>query len=124
MCYNIIAIQKCAARHEGDSTWQANRTDIFRIIDGVLKEYSGSEASVVIPEGVKEIGDGAFEGCTSLASVSIPEGVKEIGDGAFEGCTSLTEINYEGTRKEWDSVNKGEDWNKGVPAKEVLFRKK
>ncbi|MGM9530736.1 leucine-rich repeat protein [Intestinibacter sp.] len=35
------------------------------------------------------IGDGAFEGCTSLSNITIPDSVTSIGDGAFEGCTSL-----------------------------------
>ena len=48
--------------------------------------------SVSIPEGVTQIGDNAFNGCTSLMSVSIPEGVTQIGDNAFNGCTSLTSV--------------------------------
>ena len=48
--------------------------------------------SVVIPEGVTEIGDNAFEDCSSLTSVTIPEGVTRIGDWAFKGCSSLTSV--------------------------------
>ena len=60
--------------------------------NGVLVEYHGNAANVVIPDGVKEIGWGAFCGCTSLKSITIPNSVTSIGDGAFCGCTSLTSI--------------------------------
>ena len=48
--------------------------------------------SVIVPDGVTEIGWHAFEGCTSLTSIDIPDSVTKIESGAFEGCTSLTSI--------------------------------
>ena len=48
--------------------------------------------SVVIPEGVTKIEYEAFRGCTGLTSVVIPDGVTEIGRAAFRGCTSLTSV--------------------------------
>ena len=54
--------------------------------------YCTGLTSIVIPEGVKEIGWGAFNGCTGLTSIVIPEGVTKIGGRAFHGCTSLTSI--------------------------------
>ena len=45
----------------------SNKNNDFDIEDGVLKMYHGNESSVVIPEGVTEIGQEAFSGCTSLA---------------------------------------------------------
>ncbi|MDR3597974.1 leucine-rich repeat protein [Clostridium sp.] len=42
-----------------------------------------SVTSVVIPWGVKNIGNGAFSDCHSLTSINIPATVTEIGDGAF-----------------------------------------
>ena len=70
---------------------------------------------LVIPDGVKNIGDMAFIGCDCLRSVSLPssvtnigwmafancrelevvkisDGVKSIGDSAFANCTTLLEI--------------------------------
>ena len=48
--------------------------------------------SVIIPEGVVEIGEDAFEYCDSLKRVVLPDGLKKIGVGAFENC-ALKEIN-------------------------------
>ncbi len=48
--------------------------------------------SVVIPDSVTVIGNGAFLNCTSLLSVTLGEGVEYIAVGAFAGCTSLEKI--------------------------------
>ena len=45
-----------------------------------------------IPDSVTEIGESAFEGCTSLASVIIPDSVTKIGYSAFRDCTSLKSV--------------------------------
>ncbi len=59
---------------------------------GVLTKYNGPGGDVVIPEGVKAIGERAFYGCKSLESVTIPEGVTKIGGFAFRGCTEMREV--------------------------------
>ena len=68
--------------------------DILNIENGVLEKCTDkSVTSVVIPEGVTEIGWYAFEGCTSLSSVALPEEFTEIGDRAFKGC-NISEISH------------------------------
>ena len=99
----------------------SNENNDFDIQDGVLRKFRGSETSAVIPEGVTEIGEKAFEGCTSLESVYISEGIKIICVDAFAGCTSLTEIYFGGSREQWEAVKKVQNWNKGVPAKDVII---
>lgn len=53
--------------------------------------------SIVIPQGVKEIPDNAFEYCNLLRSVTIPNGVERIGKSAFSDCWNITEINLPST---------------------------
>lgn len=48
--------------------------------------------SVVIPGSVEIIGTDAFRDCKKLKNVTLQEGVAAIGESAFEGCTSLTGI--------------------------------
>ena len=60
--------------------------------NGVLTKYHGDGGDVVIPEGITEIGEKAFENCISLMSVIIPEGVTKIGWDAFSGCSNLTSV--------------------------------
>ena len=54
------------------------------------KDFSIHE--VVIEEGLTEIGDMAFDGCTGLTFVTIPDSVTEIGALAFSNCTNLTSV--------------------------------
>lgn len=64
----------------------------FDIQDNVLEHYYGAADSLVIPDGVKEIGRYAFSNCRTLASITIPNGVTEIRRDAFGYCDSLKSI--------------------------------
>lgn len=58
----------------------------------------------IVPNGVKNIDGGAFDGCASLTSITVPNSVKNIGDGAFNGCKKLSDVNYSGTKKQWKKI--------------------
>ena len=51
-----------------------------------------SITSIIIPDCVESIGEGAFSGCSGLTSVTIPNSVESIGDYAFYGCTNLKTV--------------------------------
>lgn len=57
-----------------------------------LKKINEWMEQVSLPPLLTEIGDNAFEKCTSLKEVSIPSSVTEIGYYSFSGCISLTKI--------------------------------
>ena len=57
--------------------------------------YSGI-VSAVIPENVKEIGDGIFAQCDSLETASVNAGSAVFGKGIFEGCPSLKNASVSG----------------------------
>lgn len=71
----------------------------FIIEDGVLKRYVGN-TKIVIPEGVREIGERAFFSDHSVVSVTLPEGLERIGKNAFCMCGRLTSINIPKSVKE------------------------
>lgn len=47
---------------------------------------------ILLPTGIKRIGNRLFEYCKSLTEITIPRGVIEIGDSVFNGCISLKTI--------------------------------
>lgn len=99
---------------------------------------------VIIPNGIKKIGDDAFHGCNSLKNITIPNSVISIGNGAFSLCQLLTSItipnsvpsidayvfyecdqlkkfNYSGTMREWNNnVTKKDTWNYHSKFSEVI----
>ncbi len=64
------------------------------MIDGMLpwSEYSADIKTVIINNGVINIGSGAFSGCTALSEIIIPDSVEVIGGFAFSGCSKLRKI--------------------------------
>ncbi len=64
---------------------------VTKIGNGAFRDLEGLR-SIVIPSTVKEIGDYAFSGNPTLENVVIEEGVEEIGAFAFERCTALKTI--------------------------------
>ena len=53
--------------------------------------YTGIE-TLKVPEGVKKLGQAAFEGCTELRSAYIPDTVEEMGFLVFKGCSKLHSV--------------------------------
>lgn len=68
----------------------------FHIENGILIKYNGSSDRVIIPHGVRAIGDQAFADCTSLTQIEIPDTVTEIGNYAFYRCSALGGITIPG----------------------------
>ena len=66
-------------------------TSIGALAFNSFGEYSNL-TSVIIPNSVTSIGNGAFSGCSGLTSVSIPNSLTSLGTGIFSGCSSLASV--------------------------------
>ena len=64
---------------------------MFRKEDKALVSYPDglTQVSYTVPQGIINIGDGAFAGATALKSIILPESVVRIGIGVFAACSSL-----------------------------------
>ena len=51
-----------------------------------------SITSVVIPDYIVSIADGAFFNCSAITSITIPDSVTKLGRHVFMGCESITNI--------------------------------
>ena len=66
---------------------------LFNMDKSKLISFRNQEAkSFIIPDGVKSIGNRAFDYCYSLISISIPNSVTSIGDESFIDCSSLSNL--------------------------------
>jgi|GEM_PF-5340709 len=112
--------------------WFEQLTEEFVIINNILIDYNGSEANVVVPEGVvaissafsdnaaiktvtlpkslTKIGHSSFFRCSNLESIVVPASVTVIENHAFYSCSSLQSIQYLG-----DAPEIAEDAFKDVP---------
>ena len=94
----IIANGKCGE----NLTWMLDKNWLLTISGiGEMEDYNSKAAwstfakyikSVVITDGVTNIGNYAFQNCSNLMSITIPDSVTSIGSYAFSGCSSLASI--------------------------------
>lgn len=81
---------------------------------GTGKLVLGSNESVLPTDGtVTEIAYFAFNGrqLNTFTSINIPKSVTVLGFGCLAGCIYVKDIYYEGTRAEWNAIQKDAEWN-------------
>ncbi len=65
----------------------------------ILYPFAAETDKFSIPDGVTEIGDGAFRFCTNLQDVSAPNTTRSVGKAAFQNCTALESVTIPGDVK-------------------------
>ncbi len=78
---------------EGSNSFSA-ADDILYSADGSILHLClpAKTGALVIGQGVAEIADRAFGGCSQITSVQLPEGLTRIGKYAFYDCSALEEV--------------------------------
>jgi uncharacterized protein (TIGR02145 family) len=103
-CVADVAVEISGAT--GDCTWTLTGDDDNLTLtisgNGAMADYSEQDApwyssrlqinTVVITDGVTNIGERAFRDCSSLSSLTIGNSVTSVGERAFRKCSSLTSV--------------------------------
>ena len=77
-----------------------NRSDLIEVVLPSGLKTIGNEAffccskltTITLPNTLEEIGDWAFFGCVKLPAINLPDSLKAIGGGAFGSCGALTTV--------------------------------
>ncbi len=103
----------------GNATGTYGTTDIFRyrVVDGkvtITEWLDKSCTNVMIPAVVEDypvvaIEPWAFVMCDDLTTVTIPNSITVIGANAFYMCDALTNVNYFGSKADWNVIAIGEN---------------
>ena len=119
--YNCSALTKVTI---GDGVTAINRDAFYsckklkEVVFGKNIETIGRNAffecqkleSIELYDAVKTIGDGAFSECSKLKDVKLGKGLQSIGDEAFFNCVRFTELNFGGTKAQWEQITLGTQW--------------
>ncbi len=70
-----------------------NSANPLNIVHHIYSDENTEITEIVIPEGVKKIGQYAFYSCEDITSVTIPSSVTRIGSNAFSCGIKLSEVN-------------------------------
>ena len=79
----------------GEADWTVSSDDEFVINEnGVLEEYTGTAEVLMIPEGVKEIGQFRLtaENKADIKKIVLPDSVETLGRSSFQDYTNLEEV--------------------------------
>ncbi len=74
----------------GDGNFWGNTG--FKTIDGERVYYRCSLETIVLSEGIEQIGEDCFRGAEHLRSIHIPASVISVGRGAFSGTSNLLTV--------------------------------
>ena len=94
---NVIAYYRANENNDGMYTLiirgKGNMVNWVNLYDiPWYSSYGSAISSVIIEDGVKNIGASTFSGCSKISSVIIPESVTTISKYAFNKCSTLTSI--------------------------------
>ena len=78
-----------------------NESNEYLYLAGVENKFI---KTATINSNCKFIGSSVFSECSSLTSIIIPNSVTSIADGAFEDCSSLIKVNYLGVIDSWVQI--------------------
>lgn len=73
--------------------------------------YSKNLKSVTLPKSIKWIEQNNFAYCTNLETIVIPKSVTVVSSESFYKCNKLKVVFYEGSKKQWNKLDKSTETN-------------
>ena len=67
---------------------------IYESIEAMKNGEDPLKGPVLFQEGVKYIGDRAFQGCNAIVEIKLPKSLEYIGSRAFYNCTKLESVSF------------------------------
>ncbi len=75
-----------------------NLTDYVKHV-GTMAFSNSSLSTLIIGNGIENVGNSAFANCINLSSVEFGKNIKKIGDGAFARCSNLSSVKLDNNLK-------------------------
>ncbi len=102
---SVTSIEQSAFRDCDEAMFDKTTIPGLKLVDGWVVGYGDDLSGSLDLTGVRGIGDGAFQGCSSLTRVKIPAGMKHVGLQAFACCDNLTVISADAGNANYSSTN-------------------
>ena len=86
---------------------------VYNVFDDSVEPglgYKMAVESITLSEGFKELAFG-FNQDMNLKTVKIPSSLEKITCHILVGCVSFEKIEYNGTKAQWEAIEKDEYWN-------------
>ena len=74
-----------------------------------------STITITIPDTFESI-DAGFDNCLYLKTIYLPSSITKIEAEIIVSCIALQKIDYDGTKAEWNAIEKDDRWNFNAPA--------
>ncbi len=88
-------------------TFRGNK---IALIESMTFYHCEALQTIAIPEGVQEIKGQAFDYCESMTTASLPSTITKLNGSVFHHCDALTTVNYNGTKAQWNAIQKVSNW--------------
>lgn len=111
--YTVKAGTKAIAQNAFDGCVNLTRIELPDGLNAIgNKAFLGCTGltQMTIPESVTRIESHLFGDCTNLTGVTLHDGITSIGASVFSECSSLTSITFNGTKEQWNSIEKDDRW--------------
>ena len=89
-------IQYCGSDAFYGTPWLKDQfhDDHYAVVNGCILDYDRTQKDIVIPEGVEYIQSEIFDNDPLIRSIVFPDSLNEIADGAFLGCSNLEKVSF------------------------------